>query len=121
MDAAHLFGQEIYDLRQKFGWAQAELAGAACLSKAYVSAIENGRVPPPPSKTVDRLAAALAKSIPKQEELRRLAQISRCCWACNHALPQHLGSVASVLLQNSHKLSPTSAMQILNLIEELAM
>jgi transcriptional regulator with XRE-family HTH domain len=121
MDAATLFGAEIYRLRVELGWPQVRLAGKARLSKAYISAIENGRVPPPPERTTHRIASALALTACKRGELISLARVARCSWTCNAALPAHLGEVTSTLLRNARKLSPQQAAEIRILIEELAM
>lgn len=53
------FGCELFKLRSRRGKTQIEIAALSQLNKGYYSQIENGRRPPPPQSTVQRIGAAL--------------------------------------------------------------
>lgn len=121
MDACDIFGAEIFALRQQRSWSQARLAHAANISRAYVSELENGRVPPPRARTFERLVAVLTDTEDQRNRIRLLAQICQCQWACSQALPPHLRKLTGYLLGNAERISPHKVTQIVSLIEELAM
>lgn len=49
----------VFQRRLRLGLPQAAVAAAASLSTGYYSEIENGKRPPPPRDTADRIAKAL--------------------------------------------------------------
>lgn len=54
------FGENLRDARKLKGWSQARLANEAQLeSKGYISALESGKRPMPPGRTLEALASAL--------------------------------------------------------------
>jgi len=54
------FGENLKSARKAKGWSQERLAQEASLeSKGYISALEAGKRPIPPGKTLDRLVRAL--------------------------------------------------------------
>lgn len=121
MDECDTFGAEIFALRQRRTWSQARLARAAKISRAYVSELENGRVPPPGARTLERLVATLTETEDQRDRFRLLAQRSRCQWHCNQSLPPHLRKLTGLILANAERLSPHKASQVVSLLEELAM
>lgn len=71
------FGAELYRLRQCLGLTQAQVAGGAGLNRGYYSQLENSRAPPPPAKTLLRIATALKLEKIEQRELFSLAETER--------------------------------------------
>ena len=71
------FGAALFELRTRIGMSQVQLARRSKLSCAYVSTVENGRRRPPPPKTIERLANALALDSEEREVLRLTATIER--------------------------------------------
>ena len=71
------FGAALFELRTRNGMSQGQLARTSNLSCAYVSTVENGRRRPPPPKTLERLADALALDSAEREVLQLTATIER--------------------------------------------
>lgn len=53
------FGAELFRLRTKLGFSQAQVADAAKLARGYYSQLENCRRQPPPLETVAKIAASM--------------------------------------------------------------
>ena len=73
------FGAKLFSHRNAVGLSQAELARRARISRSFLSEIENGRRPPPPKRTVDRLTLALALPDDQRDALCELAASGRPC------------------------------------------
>lgn len=59
------FGANLKQARQAKGWTLERLAQEAEMeSKGYISALESGKRPMPPGRTLERLAVALGVSVP---------------------------------------------------------
>jgi len=59
------FGENLRNARKAVGWSQERLAQEAALeSKGYISALEGGKRPMPPGRTLEALARALGVTIP---------------------------------------------------------
>lgn len=60
------FGENLRNARKAAGWSQEKLAQEAALeSKGYISALESGKRPIPPGRTLEALAKALGVTIPE--------------------------------------------------------
>jgi len=71
------FGEELYQLRMGRRLSHQALAEVTCLSKSYLSELENLRRPPPPSGTVATIAAALKVTEAQRSLLHSLAAKDR--------------------------------------------
>lgn len=108
------FGQKIRYWRKKMGRTQQQQAELMGVSKAYISALENGARGQPSSALVDQLCAWLGLIWDDAEELKRLAALS-------HPKPsidvrnQHAEAVmlANFLAQNIHRLSQQDCQDII--------
>lgn len=59
MNENSTFGKRIQELRQEKNLSQRELAKKAEMDYTYLSKIENGKMPPPKSDVIERLATLL--------------------------------------------------------------
>lgn len=115
------FGQKLRYWRDKRGWTQQQQAEFLGVSKAYISALENGARGRPSLVLVDQICVWLGLIWDDAEELKRLAALS-------HPKPsidvrnQHPEAVklANFLAQNISRLSPQDCLDIIDDIKARA-
>lgn len=71
------FGAELYRLRHVRSLTQTQVANNAGLNRGYYSQLENSRAPPPPAKTLLKIALALDLANGEKQLLFGLAEAER--------------------------------------------
>jgi transcriptional regulator with XRE-family HTH domain len=104
------FGELVYEVRRKRCKSQQAVAGAAGLSTAYWSSIENGRRLAPPRETAAKIALALALSHLETTHLLAIAESERAAALHDSRLPVSVRQVMALLRLHAHRL-PISALE----------
>lgn len=112
------FGARLFGHRRAAGLSQAELARRAHLSRSFLSEIENGRRPPPPQRTVERLTSALALPDDQRDALCALATSGRPCRDALEATRAVLALVADLSIYG-HQLRARDVERVRRQIKEL--
>lgn len=72
-----VFGELLYEFRQKLGVSQRQLALTSGVTPSLISEVENGRRAPPCTKTVEALCDALALKTADRQRLTQIASEQR--------------------------------------------
>lgn len=116
------FGEVLYRFRTNQHRTQAALARAAALSRAYISSLENSRVPPPSAGALAKILDALHLSEGDAAALRKAAELDIGTEICfGTKLPVHIRAVAAQLKVAAVRIPPATADRLARVIEEYAM
>ncbi|WP_343583413.1 helix-turn-helix transcriptional regulator [Herbaspirillum sp.] len=113
------FGGELYRLREIAHLRQSVVAKKSGVSRGYYSQLENSRKPPPPRRTVSRIADALALTQPQRCRLECLAAIEREKESSiSLCMPEGLEFVFQSLTLKASSLSTHQIRRIFEILEE---
>lgn len=107
------FGLLLYTFRNRLGITQRDAASRTAISRAYYSALENSKRPPPPAKRVVQLGRALGASSREQVVLQAVAKAERLT---HKALPTERHDVHELvqhLLVHGPSLTPSQVADLL--------
>ena len=91
------FGGAVYFHRLRLGLPQAAVAAGAGMSAGYFSELENSKRPPPPLRTVIRLASALRLDAIETQKLADLASAARSEVENDAHLPANVRNLVSTI------------------------
>jgi len=113
------FGQELYRFREISGLKQSEAARKSGLTRGYYGELENSRRPPPPKRTIERIAHALELTVEQQHRLLRLAHIEREKENISLGKSEILDAVLTDLTFKADRLSTNHIQRIVAILEEV--
>jgi transcriptional regulator with XRE-family HTH domain len=117
------FGELLFDLRERQGVGQRQLARAAGIAASTVSQIENGRRSPPGESVVELLCDCLRASDFERKQLHRVARLERQSVGLRVArsTPRHVAELLREISRVSHRLSARQVERIRTNLTEVTM
>ncbi|MBB6559268.1 transcriptional regulator with XRE-family HTH domain [Acidovorax soli] len=117
------FGALIFDLRQKLGMSQRELALRARVPPSVVCELENSRRLPPNDRTVNALAHALQAKPLEAQKLTEAASRERAAIGLKvaKATPRHVAELLRDIAALGNQLSHAQTRTLRAALQEVAM
>ena len=114
------FGEKMQQIRASRGLTQQQQADALGVSKAYISALENGARGRPSAPLVDQICVWLGLIWDDAEELKRVASLSHPKPSIDvRSQTAEAVYLANLLAQNINRLSATKCQQFIDEIERI--